>query len=69
MIAVSGSHQSKSSQSQGSSLSFAVASNGDARAMLIVELPAEILFKILNYMSFKEISYLRMVILFFYLLS
>jgi len=52
------SHQSKSSQSQGSSLSLA---NGDARAMLIVELPAEILFKILNYMSFKEISYLRMV--------
>jgi len=52
------SHQSKSSQSQGSSLCLA---NGDARAMLIVELPAEILFKILNYMSFKEISYLRMV--------
>ena len=40
----------------------AAASNGDAtRAMLIVELPAEILFKILSYMSFKEISYLRMV--------
>lgn len=32
-----------------------------ARAMLLVELPAEILFKILNYMSFKEISHLRMV--------
>lgn len=31
------------------------------RATLLVELPAEILFKILTYMSFKEISHLRLV--------
>ena len=31
------------------------------RAILIVELPAEILVKILNYMSFKEISQVRLV--------
>ena len=29
--------------------------------MLFIELPVEILMKILNYMSFKEISHLRMV--------
>ena len=34
----------------------------DQRALLLVELPAEILFKILSHMSFKEISHLRMVI-------
>ena len=33
----------------------------EARALLLVELPAELLYKILNYMSFKEISHLRMV--------
>ena len=31
------------------------------RSILIVELPAEILVKILNYMSFKEISQVRLV--------
>ena len=36
-------------------------SAGLDRSILIVELPAEILVKILNYMSFKEISHLRMV--------
>ena len=58
------SHHGKSrlSLQGGLTLGAAAASNGDAtRAMLIVELPAEILFKILSYMSFKEISYLRMV--------
>ena len=36
-------------------------SDAEKRAMLFIELPAEILFKILSYMSFKEISHLRMV--------
>lgn len=31
------------------------------RVLLMTELPAEILFKILSYMSFKEISHLRIV--------
>ena len=33
------------------------------RVLLLTELPAEILFKILSYMSFKEISHLRTVII------
>ena len=36
-------------------------SAGLNRSILIVELPAEILVKILNYMSFKEISQVRLV--------
>ena len=40
-------------------------SDAEKRAMLFIELPAEILFKILSYMSFKEISHLRMVRAFF----
>jgi len=57
IFSMSGSSTFAYTSHQRSSLSL----NGEARAMLIVELPAEILFKILNYMSFKEISYLRMV--------
>ena len=34
---------------------------GDNRSIPVVELPAEILVKILNYMSFKEISQVRLV--------
>ena len=42
------------------------ASIGSAkRVLLLTELPAEILFKILSYMSFKEISHLRTVIILF----
>lgn len=35
--------------------------DGSKRIVLIVELPAEILVKILKYMSFKEIGDLRLV--------
>ena len=52
---------STSANSTSSAISQANLSDAEKRAMLFIELPAEILFKILSYMSFKEISHLRMV--------
>ena len=61
LTSLTAANRSLLSTSVNSTSSQANLSDAEKRAMLFIELPVEILMKILNYMSFKEISHLRMV--------